>query len=121
MTRRVLIADDEPGIVVSLEHLLSREGHDVLVAGDGQEALAMVEREFPDLVVLDVMLPRLDGFEVCRRIRARPELQQVRIMMLTAKGRPTDVAKGLELGADAYLTKPFSTTELMATVRRLLR
>lgn len=120
MASRVLIVDDEPNIVLSLEYLMKREGFEVAVAGDGEGALrAMAERK-PDLVILDVMMPRLNGFEVCQRIRAEPGWRGVRVLMLTAKGRETEMRKGLEVGADAYVTKPFSTRELVAEIRRLL-
>jgi DNA-binding response OmpR family regulator len=120
MTRRILIADDEPNIVVSLEYLMKREGHAVSVARDGREALAAIRRDRPDLVLLDVMMPSMSGFDVCQAVRADPALAGVRILMLTAKGRDTDLAKGTALGADAYVTKPFSTQELAARVRELL-
>jgi DNA-binding response OmpR family regulator len=120
MTRRILIADDEPNIVVSLEYLMKREGHAVSVARDGREALAAIRRDRPDLVLLDVMMPAMSGFDVCQAVRADPALAGVRILMLTAKGRDTDLAKGTALGADAYVTKPFSTPELAARVRELL-
>ena len=118
--KKVLIADDEANIVVSLEYLMQREGHAVLVARDGPEALKMIARERPDLVLLDVMMPGMSGFEVCQAVRADAALAGTRIVMLTAKGRDTDVAKGTALGADAYVTKPFSTRELADTVRLLL-
>ena len=120
MTRRILIADDEPNIVVSLEYLMKREGHAVSVARDGREALAAIRRDRPDLVLLDVMMPAMSGFDVCQAVRGDPALADVRILMLTAKGRDTDLAKGTALGADAYMTKPFSTQELAARVRELL-
>ncbi len=120
MTKKVLIADDEPNIVISLEFLLRREGFEVLVACDGAEALAKAQAERPDLVLLDVMMPKMNGFDVCQALRADPELAAMRVMMLTAKGRETEVSKGLGLGADAYMTKPFSTKELVARVRSLL-
>ena len=118
--RRVLIADDEPNIVVSLEYLMKREGHEVIVARDGDEALAAIRRDRPDLVLLDVMMPGRSGFDVCAAVRADESLAATRIVLLTAKGRDTDVAKGTALGADAYVTKPFSTRELAARVRELL-
>ena len=121
MPERILIVDDEPSIVISLEYLMKRAGYDVAVAADGEAALEELERARPDLVILDVMLPRLNGFEVCRRIRAEPRWRGVRVLMLTAKGRDTEVAKGLGVGADAYVTKPFSTRELVAQIRELLR
>jgi DNA-binding response OmpR family regulator len=120
MTHRILIADDEPNILVSLEFLMKREGYEVLVARDGQQALEAIVRERPDLVLLDVMMPLKSGFDVCQAVRADESLASVKILMLTAKGRDTDVAKGTALGADAYVTKPFSTRELAARVRELL-
>ena len=120
MTKRVLIADDESNIVISLEYLLRREGFEVIVAVDGEEALAKARAERPDIVLLDVMMPKMNGFDVCQALRADPELAAMRILMLTAKGRDTVVSKGLGLGADAYVTKPFSTKDLVAQVRFLL-
>lgn len=120
MSKSVLIADDEPNIVISLEFLLEQAGYQIRVAHDGQEALEAVQRQPPDLVLLDVMLPRLSGFDVCQKIRENPAWQHMRIVMLTAKGREVEVSKGLALGADAYITKPFSTQELLAQVRDLL-
>jgi DNA-binding response OmpR family regulator len=120
MAQRILIVDDEPNIVVPLEFLMKREGYEVTVAGDGQAALDAVEAWAPDLVLLDVMLPKLNGFEVCRRIRAEPRWAKLKILMLTARGRDQEVEKGLGLGADAYVTKPFSTRDLVARVRALL-
>lgn len=118
MTQRVLIVDDEPNIVLSLEFLLGQEGYEVAVAASGGEALARVEDARPHLVILDVMLPGIDGFEVCRRLRTRPD--PPKIILLTARGREAERLKGLDLGADVYVTKPFSTRELIANVRRCL-
>ncbi|HMV54068.1 MAG TPA: response regulator [Rhodocyclaceae bacterium] len=120
MGKRVLIVDDEPNIVISLEFLMKREGFEVSVARDGEEALRKVEESTPDVMLLDVMMPKKTGYEVCQQIRANPSLSGVKIVMLTAKGRDTEVAKGLDLGADAYMTKPFSTKDLVAQVRALL-
>jgi DNA-binding response OmpR family regulator len=120
MRQKILVADDEPNIVISLEFLLKREGYEVLIARDGQEALDMIVRELPDLVLLDVMMPKKTGFEVCQDVRGNEALQGVKILMLTAKGRDTDVAKGLALGADAYMTKPFATRELAQKVAQML-
>jgi len=118
--KKLLVADDEPNIVISLEYLMKREGYDVLVATDGNQALEAIQREQPALVLLDVMMPGKTGFEVCQSVRADPALDGVRILMLTAKGRETDVSKGLALGANAYMTKPFSTRELVQKVAELL-
>ena len=120
MSKTILIVDDEPNIVISLEFLLQREGFQVAVAVDGEEALKKVAQLRPDLVLLDVMLPLKSGFEVCQEIRAHPDWQSLKVIMLTAKGRDTEVQKGLALGADAYLTKPFSTKDLVAKVKELL-
>jgi DNA-binding response OmpR family regulator len=120
MSHRVLIADDEPNILISLEFLMRREGHSVLLAHDGVEALAMIREHRPELVLLDVMMPGKSGFEVCQAVRADESLAGVKILLLTAKGRDTDVAQGLGVGADAYMTKPFSTRELAARVAQLL-
>ena len=120
MTKHVLIADDEANIVISLEFLMKREGYQVLVARDGPQALDTIQRERPHLVLLDVMMPGKSGFEVCQAVRGDEALAGVMILMLSAKGRDTDLAKGSALGADAYMTKPFSTKELAAKVRELL-
>jgi two-component system, OmpR family, alkaline phosphatase synthesis response regulator PhoP len=119
MGSRILIVDDEPNIVTSLEFLMRRGGHETAVARDGDEALATVPVFKPDLVLLDVMLPRRDGFEVCQRLRA-DGWTTMKIVMLTAKGREAEMAKGLAVGADAYVTKPFSTRELTERVAELL-
>jgi DNA-binding response OmpR family regulator len=120
MTHKIVIADDEPNILISLEFLMKREGYEVHVARDGDEAIAVLLRERPALVLLDVMMPKRTGFEVCQALRADERLKDVRVLMLTAKGRDTDIAKGLGVGADAYMTKPFSTKELVAKVREML-
>ena len=120
MSLTILVADDEQNIVISLDYLMKREGYTVLVARDGQEALDMIARDRPDLVLLDVMMPKKSGFEVCQAVRASEELQATKILMLTAKGRDTDLAKGLALGADAYMTKPFSTRDLAHKVAEML-
>jgi DNA-binding response OmpR family regulator len=120
MPRKVLIADDEPSIVASLEFLMTRSGYVVMTAADGEEALALVERFQPDLVLLDVMMPRRSGYEVCQKMRERADWRHIKIVMLSAKGREAEVGKGLALGADAYVTKPFSTRELVSKVATLL-
>ena len=120
MGKKVLIADDEPNIVISLEFLMKREGFEVSIARDGEEALRKVEEGLPDLILLDVMMPKKSGFEVCQQLRANPAYAALKIIMLTAKGRDTEMTKGLDLGADAYMTKPFSTKDLAAQVKSLL-
>ncbi|MEK6252830.1 MAG: response regulator [Actinomycetota bacterium] len=119
MAVRILIVDDEPNIVVSLEFLMRQKGYETQVARDGEEALAAVESFRPDLVLLDVNVPRRDGFEVCQKLRA-DGWTELKIVMLTAKGRDIEIEKGLALGADAYVTKPFSTRELVARVAAML-
>lgn len=120
MSKRILIVDDEPNIVISLEFLMMREGHEVRVARDGEAGLAAVKAHRPDLVVLDVMMPKLDGFAVLQAVRADQSLATTRILMLTAKGREAEQQKGLALGADAYMPKPFSTRDLVEKVKELL-
>ena len=120
MAKRVLIADDEPNIVTSLEFLMEEAGLEVQIARNGQEALDMAVSFAPDLVLLDVMMPLLNGYEVCQRLKSDPKTRHVRVLMLSAKGRDAEIAKGLELGADGYITKPFSTRELVAKVQELL-
>lgn len=117
---RVLIAEDEPSIAVSIEFLLANAGYDVRIARTGDEALRQARTWPPDALLLDVMMPGPDGFEVCRRIRSSPALARVKIVMLTARGLEEDRRAGLAIGADAYVTKPFSTKDLLATVGGLL-
>ena len=116
MPKRVLIADDEENIVTALEFLLQRRGYETRVAKNGDDALSEIERFAPDLVLLDVM----SGYEVCQRMRGRPEWRHIKIIMLSAKGREVEVSKGVSLGADLYITKPFSNTELVAKIDGLL-
>ena len=120
MTQKILVVDDEANIVISLEFLMQQAGFEVAVARDGEQALLQMDEFRPDLVLLDIMLPLRDGFEVCQKIRENPAWSRVKVLMLSARGRELEVSKGLALGADGYVTKPFSTRELMAQVRRLL-
>jgi two-component system alkaline phosphatase synthesis response regulator PhoP len=120
MMQRILIVDDEPNIVLSLEFLMEQSGYEVAIARDGEEALVQMEAFRPDLVLLDVMLPLRSGFEVCQKIRENRAWDRVKVVMLSAKGRELDTSKGLALGADAYITKPFSTKDLIEEVRALL-
>lgn len=117
----ILVVDDEEPILELLRFNLEKEGYQVCVAKNGQEALERVEKEHPDLLVLDVMLPGMDGLEVCRILRLNPRFQQIPIIMLTAKGEEIDTVLGLELGADDYMTKPFSPRELLARIKARLR
>jgi DNA-binding response OmpR family regulator len=120
MAKKVLIADDEPSIVTALEFLLQRAGYESRVARNGDEALKAIEADPPDLVLLDVMMPAVSGYEVCKRIRERAEWSGIKVVMLSAKGRDAEVAKGIAMGADLYVTKPFSTRELMQQITTLL-
>jgi len=120
MSRSVLVVEDEPNILDSLSFLMKQAGFEVLIARDGDAALRMMDARPPDLIVLDVMLPRRDGYDVCRAIRANQKWESVRILMLTAKGRELDRRKGLELGADDYMTKPFSTREIVERAKTLV-
>ncbi len=120
MPHKILIVDDEPNIVISLEFLMKKEGFAVAVAGDGDAALAQLAAFGPDLVLLDVMMPKKSGYEVCQAIKTDPAQAATKVVMLTAKGRESEVAKGLALGADAYVTKPFATKDLVAKIKSLL-
>ena len=121
MTPYVLVVEDEDALATLLQYNLEKEGYDVTVAGDGEEALILVDERLPDLVVLDWMLPKVSGIEVCRRLRSRPETRNVPIIILTARGEETDRIRGLDTGADDYVVKPFSMTELTARIRAVLR
>lgn len=120
MAHKILVVDDEPNIVLSLEFLMKQAGFAVRTASDGEAALAAIAAETPDMVLLDVMMPRKNGYEVCQAIRDNPNWKNVRIIMLTAKGREIEREKGLALGADDYITKPFSTQEVVERVHELL-
>ena len=114
---RILIADDEPNIVLALELLMKREGYETRTTGDGEAAVEAAKAFHPDLILLDIMMPKMDGYEVCQRLRADPEFKNVVIVMLTAKGREGEKEKGLALGADLYITKPFSTRDVIRKVK----
>lgn len=120
MSRKILIVEDEPSIVLPLKFLMEQHGFDVLVAVSGEEAVNVISETVPDLVLLDIMLPVIDGFEVCQIIRNRPELNDTGIIFLTALGRDVDIAKGLALGANDYVTKPFSNSEIVEKVKGFL-
>ena len=120
MGKKILIADDEPNIVVSLEFLMKQKGYIVRVVTDGEDALRAVGEFEPDLILLDVMMPRLSGYDVCQKVRENPAWAGIRIVMLSAKGRDVEVNKGMAVGADAYVTKPFSTKDLIAQVAQML-
>jgi len=120
MPKEILIVDDEPSIVVPIQFLMEQQGYNVLVAENGESALDIIYKYKPDLILLDIMLPRIDGYEVCEIVRLDPRYRDIKIIFLTAKGREVEIAKGLALGADAYITKPFSNTELVSKVKELL-
>jgi DNA-binding response OmpR family regulator len=121
MPAKILIVDDEPNIVLPLRFLMEQNGYQTMVAQSGEETLETISKEQPDLVLLDIMLPGIDGFEVCEILRRKPEWRHIRIIFLTAKGRDVDIAKGMVLGADEYITKPFSNQQITAAVTRLLK
>ena len=121
MTPHVLVVEDEDSLATLLQYNLQKEGYEVTLAGDGEEALLMVEERLPDLIVLDWMLPKVSGIEVCRRLRQRNETRNVPVVMLTARGEESDRVRGLDTGADDYVVKPFSMTELGARIRAVLR
>ena len=120
MPKEILIVDDEPGIVVPVQFLMEQQGYNVMTAERGEDALDLIYQYKPDLVLLDIMLPGIDGYEVCEIVRLNPDYRNVKIVFFTAKGRETEIAKGLALGADAYITKPYSNVELVAKVKELL-
>ena len=120
MSKTILIVDDEAYIVTSLEYVMQSAGFEVAVAYDGEEALEKVAETAPALVILDLMMPKLDGFEVCEKIRQNPLWKDIRIIILTAKGRDIERKKGMSLGADDYMTKPFSTRDILDRVKELL-
>jgi len=117
---KILIIDDEPQIVRALELLMQREGFEIRSASDGVEALSAIEDIAPDLILLDLMMPRMDGFELCQKIRSNPAWKNMIIVILTAKGRDIEREKGMALGADYYVTKPFSTREVVQLIKSAL-
>ena len=120
MSRRILIAEDDHNILISIKFLLENAGYDVITTTDGARAWEALESVMPDLAVLDIMMPALDGFELCRRVRAAPELNATKLLILSARGHQCEIDKALQLGADAYMRKPFGTHEFLHTVARLL-
>jgi DNA-binding response OmpR family regulator len=120
VTKSILVVEDEPNIVLSLQFIMKKAGFEVRVARDGEEALAAVQSKAPDLILLDLMIPKRDGYDVCQTIRANPDWQDIYIIMLTAKGRDVDREKGISLGANDYVTKPFSTRDLTEKVKQIL-
>ena len=116
----ILIVEDEPGVALAIQFLMEQQGHRVLVAGRGEDALELVYKYKPELILLDIMLPGISGWEVCEIIRLNPACRDIKVVFLTARGNEAEIARGLALGADAYITKPFSNDQLVAKVNRLL-
>ena len=116
MSSKVLIVDDEPNILMSLEFLLKKSGYEVFIDRDGREALGIIESEVPDIILLDVMMPEVDGYEVCQKVKNNAQTSHVKIIFLSAKTKKEDIDKGYEMGADLYITKPFSTRYLISQV-----
>ena len=120
MPNKILIVDDEPSIIVPVQFLMEQNGYDVMVAFSGEEAMEIIAEKKVDLILLDIMLPVIDGFEVCQRVRENLQWNKIKIILLTALGSDANVEKGLALGADAYITKPFSNVDIVEKVKELL-
>jgi DNA-binding response OmpR family regulator len=120
MSKLILIVEDEPSIVLPLKFLMEQHGYSILVAESGEKAVQTIADTTPDLILLDIMLPVIDGFEVCQIVRSKKELDNTKIIFLTAMGRDIDIARGLALGANAYITKPFANSEIVEKVKSLL-
>jgi DNA-binding response OmpR family regulator len=120
MPKKILVVDDEPSIIVPVQFLMEQKGYDVMVAFSGEEAMEIIAEKRVDLILLDIMLPVIDGFEVCQRVRENPRWHKIKIILLTALGSDANVEKGLALGADAYITKPFSNIQIVSKVKELL-
>jgi DNA-binding response OmpR family regulator len=120
MTQKIIIVDDEPNIAIPLEFLMQHNGYDVLVAQSGEETVELISKNIPDLILLDVMLPGINGFQVCEIIRLNPEWKKIKVIFLTAHHSELEITKGLKLGADDYITKPFSNATLVGKVKELL-
>lgn len=118
--KKILIVDDEPNIVMALDYAFQKNNFQVFIARDGQEALDLLENETPDAIVLDIMMPHVDGFETLNQIKANPNLSNTKVVMLSAKNKETDIEKGLSLGADAYVTKPFSIKKIVEQIQELI-
>lgn len=117
--KKILIVDDEPNILLSLEFLLKKNGYDVFIARNGHEALKIADEERPNIMILDIMMPDVDGYEVCQKVKTSELTKDTKVIFLSAKTKPEDIEKGYAIGADLYLTKPFSTRKLMKEVSLL--
>jgi len=120
MSQKILIVEDEPNIIIPLQFSLEQKGYQIIVAGSGEEALEKISQDQPDLILLDIMLPGIDGYEVCENVRQNTETQSTKIIFLSAMGRDVDIARGVALAADAYIVKPFSILEVISKVGELL-
>lgn len=118
--KKILVVDDDPYILMSLEFLMKKNGYDVMVARNGTEALDLVEKQLPDLVLLDIMMPDVDGYEICKHIKSSKKLKEAKVVFMSAKSKETDIKKGYDLGASLYITKPFSTREMMKQIKELI-
>lgn len=118
--KKILIVDDEPNIVMSLEYIFKKENFEVFIARDGAEAIDIVENDIPDIIILDIMMPNVDGFQVLKYLKANEDLSNIKVIFLSAKNKVSDIELGLQLGADKYMSKPFSTKKLVNEVKHLL-
>ncbi|MBL0357530.1 MAG: response regulator [Chitinophagaceae bacterium] len=118
--KKILVVDDDPYILMSLEFLMKKNGFDVMVARNGAEALDLVEKQLPDLVLLDIMMPDVDGYEICKHIKNSKKLKEAKVVFMSAKSKEADIKKGYDLGASLYITKPFSTREMMKQIKELV-
>ena len=117
--KKILIVDDEPNILLSLEFLMKKNHYEVFIARDGAEAMQIIEQEVPNVIILDIMMPKVDGFEVCEFVKAAEALKHIKIIFLTAKSKESDIKRGYDVGADLYVTKPFSTRNLLQQVKEI--
>ena len=118
--KKVLVVDDDPYILMSLEFLMKKNGYDVMVARNGMEALELAEKQMPDIVLLDIMMPDVDGYEICRYIKKSDKLKRTKVVFMSAKTKESDIQKGYDLGASLYIIKPFSTRELVKQIKELM-
>ncbi len=119
-TKKILVVDDDPYILMSLEFLMKKNGFEVMVARNGTEALDIVEKQVPDIVLLDIMMPDVDGYAICKHIKSSKKLKEAKVVFMSAKSKETDIRKGYDLGASLYVTKPFSTRQLLKQVQELI-
>jgi DNA-binding response OmpR family regulator len=117
--KKILIVDDEPNILMSLEFLMKKEGYEVFIARNGREAIDILNKEMPDALILDIMMPEVDGLEVCELVKSNEETQHIKVIFLTAKAKDSDIEKGYAAGADLYLNKPFATKELVKKINQI--